>query len=200
MRIVGYGDRLSVAPGERIGFCVSCHEADYDAAIVRLIHGDDNARGPGFKEVEIAQVPARRYPGRAQDIPLGSYVRVDPADALAPDEGLVLSCWVWATTPVGRRQGLLTRWSEDAPAGYGLFIDEAGHAELRLEREDATAAVATSVEPLPANVWTWLEAGYSPAAGEAWLRLVAHQRAVAPLDDTVRVTVAGPLAHASGPF
>jgi len=49
--IHGYSDRISVAPGEQIQFMVSCEgAATYQADIVRLIHGDTNPAGPGFKE------------------------------------------------------------------------------------------------------------------------------------------------------
>jgi hypothetical protein len=56
--IHGYSDRLSVAPGERIEFKVSSEEpGTYRADIVRLIHGDTNPAGPGFKEQVIAKLP-----------------------------------------------------------------------------------------------------------------------------------------------
>ena len=50
MGIAGYADRLSVQPGETIEFMVSSQLPRYEAAIVRLIHGDPNPRGPGIKE------------------------------------------------------------------------------------------------------------------------------------------------------
>jgi N,N-dimethylformamidase len=49
MDIVGYSDRLSVAPGDVIRFMVSSKKPTYEAAIVRLIYGDENPQGPGFK-------------------------------------------------------------------------------------------------------------------------------------------------------
>ena len=48
--IHGYADRLSVAPGEPIELKVSCEYAGaYRAHLVRLINGDTNPAGPGFK-------------------------------------------------------------------------------------------------------------------------------------------------------
>ena len=76
MDIVGYSDRLSVTPGEVIRFMVSTAAPTYEAAIVRLIHGDTNPHGPGFKE-EILRTPADGvYPGREQPYHAGSYVEV----------------------------------------------------------------------------------------------------------------------------
>ena len=51
IEIHGYSDEIAAAPGERIRFMVSCTGAEsYRADIVRLIHGDTNPAGPGFKE------------------------------------------------------------------------------------------------------------------------------------------------------
>ena len=43
IKILGYCDRLSVAPGDTIRFMVSSEEGQpYRARIVRIIHGDAN--------------------------------------------------------------------------------------------------------------------------------------------------------------
>ena len=67
-RILAYADRLSVAPGERIKMMVSCDGIkSYDATLVRVIQGDINPEGPGFKEERIEvdlhrfSVATRRY-------------------------------------------------------------------------------------------------------------------------------------------
>ena len=51
LRITGYTDRCSVAPGDEIKFYVHSEFGEsYRADIVRLINGDTNPEGPGFKE------------------------------------------------------------------------------------------------------------------------------------------------------
>jgi N,N-dimethylformamidase len=70
MPVVGYSDVLSAAPGERIRFMVSTTAAEWDARFVRLIHGDEDAAGPGFK-AEPAGLPGGRFPGKRQPLPLG---------------------------------------------------------------------------------------------------------------------------------
>src|SRR4029450_690648 len=82
MQVVGYADRLSVQPGEIIKFMVSSELPRYRADLVRLLHGDPNPLGPGFKEEAIEAPFNKEYPGRHQDLPNGSHVLVPDAPAL----------------------------------------------------------------------------------------------------------------------
>ena len=118
----GYADRLSVAPGETIEFKVSCDEpGSYRADLVRLIHGDTNPAGPGFKEEEIASAISGTYPGRHQPIASGSHVIVDDEDgALALLGPFTLHAFVFPTTPGKDGQQILGRRSAESGAGYAL--------------------------------------------------------------------------------
>ena len=49
MQLTGYTNKLSVKPGETIEFYVSSKNPNYKAELVRIIHGDPNPKGPGFK-------------------------------------------------------------------------------------------------------------------------------------------------------
>ena len=49
MQLTGYADKFSVKPGETIKFYVSSKQPKYKAELVRVIHGDPNPKGPGFK-------------------------------------------------------------------------------------------------------------------------------------------------------
>ena len=139
MGVVGYADRLSVQPGETIQFMVSSQLPQYRADIVRLIHGDPNPLGPGMKE-EVIEAPVNRtYPGRHQELVVGSYVTVDDASALRLDGSFTITAWIAATRPgvVGwddsrDYQGILTKWSEVDQRGYGLFLDPDGRLAVRI--------------------------------------------------------------------
>ena len=50
MKITAYADKVSVAPGEEIKFMVNCNLPKFRADIVKLICGDMNPDGPGYKE------------------------------------------------------------------------------------------------------------------------------------------------------
>jgi N,N-dimethylformamidase len=68
--LIGYGDRLSVRPGETIEFKVSNQNpAPFEASLVRIICADSNPAGPGIQEVPVAADFAGSYPSRAQAEP-----------------------------------------------------------------------------------------------------------------------------------
>ena len=66
LAILGYADRMSVRPGDRLKVMVSCESGatSYRAELVRLICGDDRPDGPGYKEQKVAHPANRDYPGR----------------------------------------------------------------------------------------------------------------------------------------
>ena len=48
--ITGYGDKISVQPGDTVRFMVSCTSPQpYRARLVRVVCGDRNPAGPGVK-------------------------------------------------------------------------------------------------------------------------------------------------------
>src|SRR6266481_6169447 len=100
LQIIGYADRLTVRPGQRIEFKVSCEAGavQYRAQVVRLICGDDGLEGPGFKARAINATVNGTYAGRHQPIRAGSCVIVPPAPALDRIESFVLSAKIWPTT------------------------------------------------------------------------------------------------------
>jgi hypothetical protein len=59
MQVVGYADHLSVEAGGTVRVMVSSELPRYRADIVRLIHGDTNPKGPGFKE-ELIEAPVTK--------------------------------------------------------------------------------------------------------------------------------------------
>ena len=120
--IRGYCDAPSAAPGETIRFFVSSDRpGEYRADIVRLLHGDTNPKGPGFKEELLETRVSGRYPARFQRTQFGSYVEIADRGALHPRAGLTVHAFVWPTTPTRGRQGIVSRWADDVKAGWVAF-------------------------------------------------------------------------------
>ena len=77
--LIGYVDRFSARPGERIAVKVSSQlDWPYRADLVRIIHGDANPAGPGIKVEPVAAGFAGTYPSRFQPVHSGSYGIVVP--------------------------------------------------------------------------------------------------------------------------
>src|SRR5262245_60432255 len=66
MGVVGYADRMTAQAGDTVRFMVSTRSTRYHADIVRLIHGDANPRGPGFKEMVVDTPANGDYSGKRQ--------------------------------------------------------------------------------------------------------------------------------------
>ena len=119
MTLVGYSDRPSVAPGERIQFMVSCEQPAYDVRLVRLIHGDTNPNGPGFKQRLVPSATDGRKPGKREVIRSGSYVDV-ALDGVDLSREVTFCAFVQATNPAAGAAQVI--------AGQGTPLDGTGWA------------------------------------------------------------------------
>ncbi len=173
MKITGYADRFSVAPGETIRFMVSSDAPRYRADIVRLVHGDTNPEGPGFQEREIATKVSGEYPGRAQKIHAGSAAIVQNVPALT---SFTVAAMIWPTLP-DRRQALFSQWHNNTE-GWALILNTDGCLGLLLGNR-LTEWVALS-QPLLARHWYSIGASFDAATGTVRLwqcQLLAYPRA-----------------------
>jgi N,N-dimethylformamidase len=134
LELIGYPDRLSARRGETLDFMVSTDAARVEAAIVRLLHGDEHPDGPGFKEQEVERLGD--FAGAKQVAVAGSYAFA-PLAGLDATAGLTAAAWIWPTLPAraGRQvvlavPGLLELAIEDGrlvartgPDGAALALD-----------------------------------------------------------------------------
>jgi N,N-dimethylformamidase len=155
VRIVGYSDVWSVAPGDRIQFMVSTVHPSFDASIVRLFHGDPKPDGPGRKLRPVTTSVDGRYEGIEQSYPLGSYATVDHEPALDVDGPFAVSAWLCPTTPGSGPQAIVSKWNEDELRGFGLFLEAEGDLGLRLDGETFRTGA-----PLRAFAWTFVSAAF----------------------------------------
>ncbi len=168
MRLVGYSDRLSAARGETIAFKVSCAHEAFDAEIVRLVHGDPNPLGPGFIEEVIASPVSGRYPGRLQELRTGSYITVPDQPALRLSGSFTIQAWILPTLAANGPQGLISKWSPEAPAGFALLIDD-GHLALWIANQDGAIARVRASAPLRIGSWHVIAASFDAETANVML-------------------------------
>ena len=142
MKITGYADSLSVAVGSELTFRISSESPTYRARLVRLIHGDRNPNGPGFKCEPVPSNIDGDYRGRFQPIPSGSCALITD---LSPVPALTLGCWLWPTTPAADDQVILSY----AAGAVSVELDGAG----RLAVVAHGRTIATGNVPLRARNW-----------------------------------------------
>ena len=163
--LIGYADRITVRPGETIQFMVSSDTgAGYEAEIVRLICGDVNPQGPGYKEERVKTSVSGRYRGRRQEISAGSHVVVPGSPALT---SLSVAAMIWPTLPGdGVPQSLLANFSDEERRGFVLRLDEAGAVALSVGDGRRVETVSTAL-PVRAREWAWVGASFDGASGRA---------------------------------
>ena len=139
LRITGYSDQCSVEPGDEITFYVHSEFGEpYQSDIVRLINGDTNPEGPGFKEKVFRTSVNGKYKGENQPLMAGSYI-LGPQSGLFDLESMTMCAYIYPTTPVVDTEGvavgeqaLLGKWDDSKKMGYGLFINDAGALEFKI--------------------------------------------------------------------
>ena len=161
--LIGYVDRLSARPGDRLEFKVSSTgQEPFEARLIRIACADPNPDGPGIIHEEIASEFDGNYPSRSQHYDLGSYIRVPVRERREPLGSFTLSAVIWPTTPEKGRQGLI---SFAGDAGAHLCLDENGCVRIELGTGD-DAVVSTGV-PLKCRRWYRIWASYDGDTGEA---------------------------------
>jgi N,N-dimethylformamidase len=162
--LIGYLDRFSGRPGERIAVKVSSRfDRPYRADLVRVIHGDPNPAGPGMKIEELPAAFAGEYPSRFQPVHSGSC-------------GIVT-----ASTPIALpgRCTIVVRvqpWLLDGRPQTGLAID--GGLTLCVAAEGAVLEAGGGRVQVPAPILTrrWYELRIIASEGRLRLRQTALQR------------------------
>ena len=151
LRLVGYTDRLSAAPGETVRFMVSSDHERYESRLVRLIHGDTNPAGPGFKQVLVPSAIDGIRDGHHQEFPSGSSATLPvPAGALSGD--LTFTAFVQPTAPVGRESVVASSGRPFDGSGWALVVSAAGNLEAVVGRAGRLSRIATGIA-LPR--WGW---------------------------------------------
>lgn len=160
LQLIGYADRFSVAPGETIEFKVSAFaDQPFRAEIVRLIHGDANPEGPGYRHEPVPSPVEGEYQGRNQPIRAGSFGVVPHHPAMAAIESFTLLAMIWPTMPQRGRQAILALGDEVV-----LAIGEKGGLEGRI----GTTTLASDA-PLHERYWYLAALTFEAESGRATL-------------------------------
>lgn len=168
MDILGYTDRLSVIPGQRLQVMVSCQADSYQVDLIRF---DRAFTIPELeRDTVVPSAIAGRRSGREQGIGIGSYVLVPSSETMRFERGLAIQAWICPTLVGGRGpQEIIARWDEAAGAGFALGIESDGRLRLQVGDGSGRRRVIRSDRPLDCWLWYAIGATYDAATGEARL-------------------------------
>ena len=176
LKIVGYPDRYSVAPGERIEFKLSVEEgAHFDARLVRVIHGDANPEGPGLKFTHVPTAIDGRHAGKRQRIDAGSYMVVDGMPALA-EGAFTFRAMIWPTRPAAGEQTILAQWDPRRRAGVWIGLAEGGALTVRVGSASGNMETFGTGRKMLKRQWYAISVSIDPAAR----RVAIDQRPLRP--------------------
>ena len=177
VRILAYADRLSGRPGEAVEIKVSCEGLNrYEAELVRIIQGDINPQGPGYREDAVDLDLGGPFEGRFQPLHPGSYGIVQDNAAFRALSTFTVFAAIWPTMPGDGLQTVLARRDPPTGAGFELFLNEAGALEFSVDFGGAEASSVSTEEPLLAQRWYLVAAGLCAEDG----RMIVTQRRLAP--------------------
>lgn len=149
MKLTGYSSSVFVRPGGSLGFHVHSESSNVDVRLVRLLHGDENPRGPGFQEREISSSIDGRHAAGPQKIFRGSFAELETPPRLIERDDFEIDLWIWPTRPSIGRQGIISRRAPECPEGLCLALDETG----RVIAQSGTREVVRARQPLASRAW-----------------------------------------------
>lgn len=165
-RILGYSDRVSAAPGECIQVKVSCDNIkQYDANLIRVIHGDINPSGPGYREQIIPLKLGGPFAGRFQRINMGSYAIVDHAPAYHTQQSFGLQVLIWPTLPGRGSQTILSQEDPETGTGFRLHLNPQGTVAFDIAVNGTQQARVSTGTRLVAERWYLVSASYDANTG-----------------------------------
>ena len=168
--IVGYGDQVTVRPGEKITFFASTYApGDYRASLVRVINGDTLSGAGRFRVDPEAADFARTYKGAEQKTWPGSYVTFDktaPSAIASTRQSFSVMALIKPTMPGKGIQFVASQWNQTGKTGWAIGIDERGEGALWVGQGGGKSFKLRTSRYIQPGHWTMLCASFDALTGE----------------------------------
>ena len=164
--LLAYADRISAEPGESIEIMVSCNGVNsYHAELVRVIQGDLNPLGPGFRESVVEHDLGGPFVGRYQPIHPGSYGVIDDSPPFRILTSVGVLAAIWPTLPGQGPQVIMSRQDPASGAGFRLLLDEKGGLAFEMQPEDGEVVTVSTGQALVKQIWYAVAGSYDSGNG-----------------------------------
>ncbi len=175
LKLLGYPDRYSVAPGEDIGFHVSAEDDQpFTASLVRVVCGDCNPNGPGLIHLPVGCAIEGRYEGRRQHTDAGSYMEAQVSE-LASTAEISFFVLIWPTLVTVGNQTLFAcqftgKQGSDSTPALRLVQDVGGILALEVQGLKTLQRISLDSAPMLERQWVCVGFSYDLRSGRAKLQ------------------------------
>ncbi len=158
MNVLGYLDRWSVQRGESLELKVSTTAPEFQVDVIRFDHYFSDPD----PERDAVVAGLGTYPGRIQNIPIGSYAAVPSLSNVTLDAGFTFQCWLQPFL-IGRGTQTVVSWRNAEPQqGFELFILSDGLLLASFHNGRGAGMYIESEEVLIANRWYFAAVRFDP--------------------------------------
>lgn len=162
----GYSDKITITAGEPINLMLSGPPQRAEIDIVRLIHGDPNPAGPGYKAEAVDWGQPTSLAIHRQHTDYGSYVEIPHSQSLNPASAFTLSLWFHPTLMPTGWHVLAAKWAPEN-LSYGLFYAGDRFVCAAVSRDGRTAQWLTARETAHVNCWSFVAFTFDADTGRA---------------------------------
>ena len=168
MNILAYANKFSVQTNENIEIKVSCSQIKtYKADLIKLIQGDTNENGPGYKDKKIKCNLGGPFKARYQSLPVGSYGLIKNKEIFSKIKNIFVEIKIFPTLLNQRKEQIIfSKYDNSKKIGIKLLIDY--NDKINFIFNNFKISIK---EKLNGNNWYSVEAGYEQQNGHLFIFL-----------------------------
>ncbi|MDE2998575.1 MAG: hypothetical protein OXU79_05780 [Gemmatimonadota bacterium] len=161
----GYADEMTVSAGAEIAFKLGGPPGTVEVNLSRMIHGDPNPAGPGYREERVSWGQPDRIEVFEQPTDYGSYMEIPHSNTLNPKGPFTVGLWFQPTLGGGGWRALVVKWTREN-LGYGIFFAGERFLTVAVSHDGRTAHWATARENIHVGNWQFVAFSYRSDSGE----------------------------------
>jgi len=162
--LMGYTDRVSAQPGDRVRLFVSSTGTEWTAQLVRLFALEIPSAGVERREAPVPDIEPVTRPAIDQPSAVGSYVIVPARSDDDFSAGLTLALTFKPTHLGAEAQTVIAQRNDVGEAGWSFGVTAEGYATLQVATDGGVLRLVTG-EPLTVGCWYGVRAIIDPSDG-----------------------------------
>ena len=167
----GYTQETVLRAGESVEVMLS-GGGQAEVSVERLIHGDPNPAGPGYRAQPAPWGGRTAVELGPQPLDLGSYLEISDRPTLRVTGSLTLAMWIYPTRLTGGWQALAAKWAP-GDIGFGLFCVGNGLLAGGVSHDGNNVNWCAGRQFVETDAWQFVALIFDAEGGE----LAVHQHA-----------------------